>query len=57
MEPDTTTIVTEADILEGAAVCCDVTCACELVYGGPATEEQEARMWLWMCGPCERGQA
>ena len=57
MDADTTTIITEVDLLEGAAVCSDVTCACELVFGGPSTDDQEARLWLWMCGPCERGRA
>lgn len=57
MTPDTTTIITEVDLLEGAAVCSDVTCACELVFGEPGTDDDESRLLWWMWGPCERGRA
>ena len=47
----------DSDMLEGAATCCDVTCVCEVVRAEPSTEEHEAALWWWICGPCERGQA
>lgn len=56
-DPVQTTWMLDSDMLEGAAVCCDVTCACEVVYAVPATEEHELRMWLWMCSDELRGQA
>ena len=55
-EPIQTTHVIDSDLLEGAATCNDVTCVCELAYGQPATDDDEARILWWMWGPCERGQ-
>ena len=52
-----TTWMLDSDMLEGAATCCDVTCVCDCVYAVESTPEMESALWLWICGPCERGQA
>ena len=49
--------VRETDILEGACLCPDKTCACAMVRSEPVTNDQVQRFWWWIAGPLRRGQA